>query len=266
MTRGYTREVQSRFGGPQGVHPPRTAGPLARAGGGPGGDLAAGPGGQPRARRRPALRGREARGPATPATSGPRAASPTRSWPPAGARASDPIRPRRSRRSPSRAPTRDRRLGRSGHRRRGRPAGWPLVAVVLAAAVLLAGCTSSGDGDLHAVRHHPPGARTRAQSTRSRCRTSAAWARCWWTAGNHPLPVRDRPPGHAVPLLRHLRRPVAAAPLPPGWRAGRRDRASSPGCSAPPPGPTGPPRSPTTGGRCTCGRRTGRRARPPARR
>ena len=86
VARGYTREVQARFGGPQGCthleQLARSLGPVvvqavtsrrARAvsrGGAE--DLL--------------IRRRAAPGPATPATSGPKAASPTRSWPPAGGR------------------------------------------------------------------------------------------------------------------------------------------------------------------------------------
>ena len=49
--------------GSTGVHPPRTAGPVARTGGGPGGDVAAGPGGQPGRAGRPRHRDRESLGP-----------------------------------------------------------------------------------------------------------------------------------------------------------------------------------------------------------
>ena len=59
VTRGYTRAVQSRFGGPRGLYPPRAARPLPRAGGGAGGDLAAGPGRGSRPAGRPAFRCRE---------------------------------------------------------------------------------------------------------------------------------------------------------------------------------------------------------------
>ena len=44
VARGYTREVQTRFGGTSGLHPPRAAGAFPRSGGDPGGHRRAGPG------------------------------------------------------------------------------------------------------------------------------------------------------------------------------------------------------------------------------
>ena len=92
VARGYTREVQRRFGGPRGCthleQLARSLGPLvvqavtsrrARAVSGVSPRTCWPPG--------------PARGPGTPAISGPRAGWPTRSWPPAGGRAGVRTRP-----------------------------------------------------------------------------------------------------------------------------------------------------------------------------
>ena len=141
------------------------------------------------------------------------------------------------------------------------PAGhWSAVAVGGRAS--LRRLHAVGDGGVHAVRHRHHRCSSTGPPTRSRSGTISGLGPVLVDGQGITLYLFDhRSPGLAVPVLRHLRHPVAAA-HPPG-RGGRRrwpDPGSSPGCSARPRGPTGPPRSPTTGGRSTCGHRTGPRA------
>ena len=231
VTRGYTREVQARFGGPKGCthleQLARSLGPVvvqavtsrrARAvSRGRGGDLVSG-GGSPWARdschiwaeggvadQKLAAGWRPGTGP----------------YPAPAAR--DVHRAERHRREPG--------AGRAGRRpARPSPAGWrspPWWRVT----VLSPGCTASGTAistpfaTARPVLEHGP--HLRGQGGHGRRPGPGAGRR----PGHHPLPVRDRPPGLAVPVLRHLRRAVAAAHPPDrgdgtGGRTGDRARAA----------------------------------------
>ena len=222
VTRGYTREVQARFAGPKGCthleQLARSLGPVvvqavtsrrARA-------VSTG------ALGRPPLRGREPVGPGLLShlgrrrdrrpEAGRRLASGHRtvSRPPAG----DVHRP-------GRPPTRDtdpaRPVGAGGSR--GRLLARRLAVAALV-AVTVAVVRAARPRGRPSPRPSPPrrpvlehGPSLRGQGGQRRRPRPGAGRR----PGHHPLPLRDRPPGLAVPVLRHLRRAVAAAhPAQPG--------------------------------------------------
>ena len=176
VARGYTREVQARFGGPRGCthleHLARSLGP----GGHPGRHVATAPGGRPGRGRGPAGRSATAavHGRGTPATSGPRTAS---AEPQAGGRLAPGGRPL------SLSRTGD--LPRTGRRADGSPAR----AVVVARSCW---CRRAGRGvqqrDLGqlAVLDLTPGAAAGTRVRGDAPGPSTASGRCWWTGRGSP--------------------------------------------------------------------------------
>ena len=250
----------------QGLHPSRAAGPLPRPGGHPGGHLPPGPGrrrtatqsdllsgdGSPWARRLLPRLGRGRR-------------RPIRSWPPAGGRASVPIRHPRWSPSARAAASGERRLGGARPLRappavvdpgggRGRRPGARRVH-------------QFGHGGVDAVHAAPGRASSAGPTYEVKVADINGLGRCWSTARASPSTCSRptsgaRPPAATASAPSSGHRTCCRPGCPGRWRA----RASNPPSSAPPPGPTAPPRSPTTDGPCTSGPRTAPRTRPPARR
>ena len=207
---------------PEGLHPSGAAGPLARSGRHPGHYVPPGPGCRRRATPRTSSAMPGVPGRVTPATSGPREVLPTRSSLPGGDRGWG--------RTPHPAVVTFREEAPAGEvGRGGRPRRLAQAVVPTGGAGHRGppGCVHQFGygGEVALLRHPPrPPVRSEVRGEGGVDRRARAGAGGW--TGDRPLPVRDRRPGHAISLLRHLRGPVAPGrPSRPGCRSRWPDQA-----------------------------------------